>query len=733
MKVTVVGVRHHSPACAALVASVLEEVRPRTVLIEGPADFNPRLDELQLDHELPLAIYSYYQEGLGRSTRASWSPFCDYSPEWVALRKGRVLGAQVLFMDLPAWTRPFWGVSNRYADRPGLGYVEELGRRLSCQGLDALWDHLFEQPLPKEELSARLEAYFEAVRESEPAQDSDLEREDFMARYLAWAAREGPVVAVCGGYHKPRLEKIWPEVEPTLPALPNTEAGVRHGSYLVPYSFRRLDSFTGYASGMPSPAFYQAVWEQGPQEAGQRVTRWVAERLRKLKQPVSAADLVAARTMTEGLMRLRGHLAPARGDLLDGFASALVKEALETALPWEGRGLLAAGTHPVLVELVAAFSGERKGRLDERTPLPPLVADLDRLLEDYQLRPARPARRVEAPLGTEQSHLLHRLRLLEIPGFQRRSDEEWWLSMSPEFESAAIEAGAWGATVEQASRARLRELLGGVDGQLDLVAMLLIEAVQADLTDLSDELLAEVEGQVGREVDFSRLGAALGSIALLWRRNQEERFATLLGFMQDRGLWLFEALQGPTLPADPGMIAGVQALRDLNRFLPEAPLEIALPVMERKALDQQAPPAARGAALGYLWSFKESQTLEEQSLKSIRGSSRPSELGDFLAGLFGVAREEVVRLPNLIQAVDQMVSGFDDRDFLVAAPSLRMAFSYFPPRERESVARTLLRLHGGDAGQAWGMVHLKTSPDQLMRGHRLEQRVTQLMESLGLA
>ncbi len=39
----IVGIRHHSPACARLVKSLIESQRPRYVLIEGPADFNDRV------------------------------------------------------------------------------------------------------------------------------------------------------------------------------------------------------------------------------------------------------------------------------------------------------------------------------------------------------------------------------------------------------------------------------------------------------------------------------------------------------------------------------------------------------------------------------------------------------------------------------------------------------------------------------------------------------------------
>ena len=85
MALHVLGVRHHSPACARLVETTIRSLRPRFVLVEGPSDMNDRLDEMLLAHELPVALFTYRQDSDGRS-RSSWSPFCDYSPEWVALK-----------------------------------------------------------------------------------------------------------------------------------------------------------------------------------------------------------------------------------------------------------------------------------------------------------------------------------------------------------------------------------------------------------------------------------------------------------------------------------------------------------------------------------------------------------------------------------------------------------------------------------------------------------------------
>ena len=53
---TVVGVRHHSPACAGLVRRTIERLRPAYVLIEGPADFNPYLADLALARVRDMAV-----------------------------------------------------------------------------------------------------------------------------------------------------------------------------------------------------------------------------------------------------------------------------------------------------------------------------------------------------------------------------------------------------------------------------------------------------------------------------------------------------------------------------------------------------------------------------------------------------------------------------------------------------------------------------------------------------
>ncbi|WP_246608271.1 DUF5682 family protein, partial [Paractinoplanes toevensis] len=182
----------------------------------------------------------------------------------------------------------------------------------------------------------------------------------------------------------------------------------------------------------------------------------------------STADLIAAHATADGLAAVRGHHRPGRTDVLDGLASALVNEALDVPLPWSSRGMLGAGSHPVVVEMVAALSGTRVGRLHPATPAPPLVHDLDAELARSGLDGSAD---LDLDLTRERdrlrSRVLHRVRLLDVPGFRRDSGpatglepvlrERWTLRPAAERLTAVIEAGAYGATLLDAAAAVLAD------------------------------------------------------------------------------------------------------------------------------------------------------------------------------------------------------------------------------------------------------------------------------------
>ena len=114
--------------------------------------------------------------------------------------------------------------------------------------------------------------------------------------------------------------------------------------------------------------------------------------------------------------------------------------------------------------------------------------------------------------------------------------------------------------------------------------------------------------------------------------------------------------------------------------------------------DSSQLPVIRGAALGALWTL--GAAGDERLQDELGFFTHPDELGDFLTGLFALAREAVQRRRRLVARIDELVLGFDDQEFLHALPALRLAFSRFTPREKHQLIRTLLEDTGSAPDEA---------------------------------
>ncbi|MFA1550961.1 DUF5682 family protein [Actinomadura chokoriensis] len=752
MAVTFLGVRHHSPACALLVRDTIRRLRPAYVLVEGPADFGTRMDELLLGHAPPIAIFSYYRDA--ERVHASWSSFCGYSPEWVALNEGREAGAELRFIDLPAWHPAFAGRGNRYADaeRRYGEVAERLCREFAVDNTDVLWDHLFE--IDPDGAGERLDAYFALLRGEAEAGEDDKARESYMAEWVRAAgadAGDRPVVVVTGGFHKPALETLAASGGTDWPDVPRPPEGSTGGGFLVPYSFKRLDAFTGYQSGMPSPEYYQRLWEGGPDAAAGALVEAVVTRLRERKQVVSTADLVAARTLTEGLTRLRGHRAPARTDLLDGLVSALVNDDLDQRLPWTSRGALAPGAHPAVVEMVAALSGDRVGRLHPATPAPPLVHDAAAELQRLGLdRDGPVVLKLTAPRDLERSRALHRLRVLRIPGAVRDAgpatgadpvlEERWTLEASDprgRRHSALIEAGAYGPTLAEAAAAVLDERVNDAGADMRRLADVLFDAALCGCADRSDRIAGAIAAGIAGSSDIAALGVALGAVLGLWRHDRvlgtarSPLFGTVVEECAARILWLAEGIRGGPAPADRDRLHALAATRDALLHAAgtlHLDRDAALGVARRVAARRDVPPDLRGAAFGLGRALGDTA----DPARAVRGAAGPKTFGDWLAGLFALARQEVLDPDGAVLGVlDELIGDLDDEGFLVALPALRQAFEFFPPREREAIAEGLLERRGL-RGSARALLRAPAAPLLVAEARALEARVDRALAAAGL-
>ena len=108
-------------------------------------------------------------------------------------------------------------------------------------------------------------------------------------------------------------------------------------------------------------------------------------------------------------------------------------------------------------------------------------------------------------------------------------------------------------------------------------------------------------------------------------------------------------------------------------------------------------------------------------------------LGDYLLGLFGLARESVQRKSDLLHALDRVLLGYDDDEFLEAVPSLRLAFTYFTPREKHHLSLTLLKVAGAPLAEVpTPLAPLAVDGESAARAMAFEARLLETAGRYGL-
>ncbi|MFF9403401.1 DUF5682 family protein [Streptomyces sp. NPDC014744] len=238
------GVRHHSPALAAVVPALLEEARAEVVCVELPTDFQPWLEHLADPETVaPVAL-----AGAGEGGRLSFYPFADFSPELAAVRWAGSRGVEVVCCDLPLGD-PRWsagalgpvrepdgseavrpkadapsgaagaldaGPDTGPDPAPGDGtarvrrsYTEALAAAGTGRDGDDLWDRAVEVLAPGCAPDAVRRAALGvgwALRADAVVPAADLAREERMRQVIASASADGRrVAAVIGAFHAPAL------------------------------------------------------------------------------------------------------------------------------------------------------------------------------------------------------------------------------------------------------------------------------------------------------------------------------------------------------------------------------------------------------------------------------------------------------------------------------------------------------------------------------------------------
>ncbi|MER7134691.1 DUF5682 family protein, partial [Streptosporangium saharense] len=724
------GVRHHSPALAAVVPALLDEAGAEVVCVELPADFQPWLVHLAD----PATVAPVALAGTGEDGRLGFYPFADFSPELAAVRWAREHGAEVLCCDLPLSTPAMTLSSRTQAGRAGVmerrdaeepavalpaGNAFAEGLAVSCTGRqgDDMWDRAVEvlaPGCPPEAVRRAALGVGWALRHDAESgggvPSSDLAREAHMREVISGAlARGARVAAVVGAFHAPALllaeetaEETGEETTEEPTARDPAPGTVPEATSLVPYAFDLLDSRSGYPAGIRDPRWQQEVFTAGGdpervRDAAARAITGVCRRLREAGHTAGTGEAVETLRVACDLARLRGLPAPGRGEIVEAVTMVLGQgEPL-------GRGrALARALEAVLV-------GTERGRTAPGTPRSGLGPAVEAELAALRLPcPDNPEARevrldpLRSDLDGRREILLQRLlvcgvgygKQIEVTGTGDASalTTRWRLAWTPSVAALLDLAGIRGVTAELAAAGTLRETFrresaeGGPTCELILTG--LRAAAVCDLPGLVTDRLADAADVLPATAGLPDLLRALDLLEALRRRHlpgttprSREQAAELAATLLDAAVRALPGLVGSDRHEDAAALVALVTRAGEHRLSMRMDDVLA-------ALAREGSPLMQGAALAarVLLDLDEPDTLGTRAAGWIDAATGPEgrhRLSRLVTGLLTATGPLLQSATPVFEPLLDRVDGLTDRDFLDRLPALRGGFDTLTPADRD--------------------------------------------------
>jgi len=474
---------------------------------------------------------------------------------------------------------------------------------------------------------------------------------------------------------------------------------------------------------------------------------------------LSTADEIAALQHARHLASMRGHTGPTREDLLDGVRSCFVKGSMD------GEGAILMG----LVRQI--LTGNEIGNVPASAGTPPLVASFRKEAERARLEISTSLKKqVALEIYRRENHrrtsrFLHSVGFLNVPFATRtagpdfvrgtgleRIHEHWQYSWSPMTEGALVEASVYGATIEEATANRLREAIvrleeEGQGRSANAAVAMLIGACRMGLHRHTPQLLNLIASRIAEEPSFIEAVGAANQLLLLWQSREPLQAHSLAEVPELlRASYLRACYLVPPLGQCPegeltGTLDSLSAMRELIAAAAATPglldPELFWQAISEvfKSKNQNHPPFSTicGAVAGLLYSVgrMEQQALDKLVVGHLVGISDSQRRVGFLRGLLKTCREAAWQNLPLIHALDEIIGGWEESEFISALPSLRLALADLTPRETDKVAALVASLHG--RAEVGGLLQMQVTEAQLELNRRVTALVLETLEKDGLA
>ena len=329
-----------------------------------------------------------------------------------------------------------------------------------------------------------------------------------------------------------------------------------------------------------------------------------------------------------------------------------------------------------------------------------------------------------------------------------RLHEVWAVCWSPLVEARLIELSEAADTLPEALAfvlaTRIAALSEQGKGRNALAAIdLFAAACRAGLGSEAEAILWLIEEQVIEDPEIASVIAALADLLLL-RRGRETLGIADVGPLDrlTQTAWRRMVLLLPEL-ADQGedQVAGaVQALGDLRGVVElakssEAPVDFALvDAAMAELLQRPLDPMIEGAVSAFaLMAGQIGPDALEARLRGelASGYVDPQARLAFLGGVIAIARELLWTLPAILDALDDVIAGLDEADFVALLPYLRLALMPLDPREIDRLAEDVAARSGWTPGSV--RVDIGISEIELAQNLALDKQLADVLVRDGVA
>ncbi|SFD78463.1 hypothetical protein SAMN05216378_1414 [Paenibacillus catalpae] len=721
------GIRHLSPAGAYHLLALLDEIKPTAVLIEGPSDAVELANQLVSPGIIPPVALLAYTEQL--PVRTVLYPFADYSPEYQALRWAGQNDRHVDLIDLPTEITLALIEPRRIAsasDNSEEKLPDLYSRIAELSGepdYEAYWERYFEhslEPGTYRGAIARYSSEMRALTEDEelrlaPHQSAYNEiREAYMRRKIRDTIAAGHlpenIVVITGAHHTSALSGELPVMsDKELALLPR----VRTRMTLMPYSYYKLSSHSGYGAGNEAPAYFELLWQcmrhGEPERLASLYLSTVAARMREQGTWRSTASVIEAVRLAEALASMHDGLRPTWKDLRD---SATI--------------LFGHGEYAVVAEALAKTDiGTAIGHLPEGVSQTPVQDDLNRelkrlKLEKYKtlvaadleldLRENRRVKSEEAAfLDLNRSVLLHRLSALGVrfarKQHARQADatwaEHWVLQWSPEAEIEIVESTLKGETIELAAAYVIHEeLLACTD--ISEAAKMIRRAGNCGLPQVAGQAVTALQRLAVDTGSMAQIADTVRELSVLLQYGSVRRMDTeaLLPIMKQlflRGCLMLVDASGCNDDAAAEIVTAIHAM---NAVAQEHYNEVDEQLWVTKLKELAARDDRNAKLSGYAFSIvlERNEAGEEDCAREVARRLSPGIPADLGAGWFeGLSlrnRYALLSRNYLWRHLDSYIQTLELEQFKRSLVFLRRSFANFEPREKASIAELL--------GDLWG-------------------------------